>query len=54
MPIPAYAAVDSFRRAREFDVPGVEVEGGDGVIVAEEMTAGLVVLPGISKLQTEN
>jgi hypothetical protein len=33
-------------------VPGVEVEGGDGIIVAEEVTAGPVVLPGISKLQT--
>jgi hypothetical protein len=54
MPIPAYAAVDSFRGARELDVPAFEVEGGDGIIVAEEVTAGLVVLPGISKLQTGN
>jgi hypothetical protein len=52
MPIPADAAVDSFRGAGECDVPGVEVEGGDGIIVAEEVTAGPVVLPGISKLQT--
>jgi hypothetical protein len=52
MPIPAYAAVDSFRGAGEFDIPGVEVRGGDGITVAEEVIAGPVVLPGISKLQT--
>jgi hypothetical protein len=52
MPIPAYAAVDSSRGAGEFDVPRVEIGGGDGIIVAEEVTAGPVVLPGISKLKT--